>query len=271
MLGFLVLILLLTPVQMYFQRKKIADPRYIPQIFHRLLIRVLGFKLRVHGVMATTEPVLYVSNHSSYLDIPVLGALIPAAFVAKAEVADWPFFGGLAKLQETVFIERKATRASEQSEGLKGRLQKGQSLILFPEGTSSVGLSVLPFKSSLFSIVQGDFPKPVLVQPVSITCTGLDGMPLTRDLRPLYAWYGDMTLMGHLWNVFKIGRFTVDVIFHPPVSPLDYPDRKQLAATCQQQVSRGIERCLTGRSLAASPEMLKLASPQPEKLVDAEH
>jgi 1-acyl-sn-glycerol-3-phosphate acyltransferase len=223
---------------------------------------VLGFKLRVHGTLATTKPVLYVSNHTSYLDIPVLGALIPASFVAKSEVADWPFFGPLAKLQQTVFIERKATRTSEQSDGLRAKLEKGQSLILFPEGTSSVGLSALPFKSSLFSIVQGDFPKPVVVQPVSITCTGLDGMPLTRDLRSLYAWYGDMTLLPHLWNVFKMGRFTVDVIFHPPVSPGDFPDRKVLAAYCQSQVGRGIEQCLTGRGLAGPVEMPKLSAPK---------
>lgn len=260
--AFLTLILILTPVQIYCRRRRATDSRRIPLIFHRLLTRVLGFTLRVHGAMATTAPVMYVANHTSYLDIPVLGALIPAAFVAKSEVAQWPFFGPLAKLQQTVFVERKITRAGEQSDVLSDKLQKGQSLILFPEGTSSIGLSVLPFKSSLFSIVQGDFPKPVLVQPVSIVCTGLDGMPLTRDLRSLYAWYGDMTLMGHLWNVFKTGRFTVDVIFHAPVSPGDFPDRKLLSAYCQSQVGRGIEQCLTGRLLVGVTAMPQLAAPE---------
>lgn len=262
LLAFLGLILLLTPVQIYCRCKRTMDSRRVPLIFHRLLTRVLGIKLRVHGTLATTAPVLYVSNHTSYLDIPVLGALIPAAFVAKAEVADWPFFGPLAKLQQTVFIERKASRVADQSGGLREKLQKGQSLILFPEGTSSVGLSVLPFKSSLFSIVQGDFPKPVLVQPVSLTCTALDGMPLTRDLRSLYAWYGDMTLMGHLWNVFKEGRFTVDVIFHAAVSPQNFPDRKALAAYCQTQVGRGIEQCITGRGLISLETVPQLAAPE---------
>lgn len=262
MIAFLGLIVLLSPVQVYFVKKKRSNPRRIPQIFHRLLTRILGFQLRVHGTIVVQPSVLYVSNHSSYLDIPVLGALIPAAFVAKAEVADWPFFGGLAKLQHTVFVERKASRAGEQSEGLRERLAKGQSLILFPEGTSSLGQEVLPFKSSLFSIVQGDFPQAVLVQPVSITCTGLDGMPITRDLRNMYAWYGDMTLIKHLWNVFQRGRFTIDVVFHTPISPKDIPDRKQLALACQRQVGRGIELCLAGRGLAPLEEPSQITSAQ---------
>ncbi len=258
--GFLLLILTLMPVQAYYLKRK-KDSYHVSLFLYRTLVRILGMKLRTHGILETSKPVLYVSNHTSYLDIPVLGALIPAPFVAKSEVAGWPFFGFLSKLQRTVFVIRQATRAAEQSDGLRELLQKGQSLILFPEGTSTVGLSVLPFKSSLFSIVQGDFP--VLVQPVSVTCSGLDGMPMTRDLRPLYAWYGDMTLVPHLWNAFKMGRFTIDIVFHPPVSPKDFSDRKVLSAFCHQQVAKGVEQCLTGRgvtSIEASESVKRIAA-----------
>ena len=89
--------------------------------------------------------------------------------------------------------------------------------------------------------------KPVTIQPISIACTEIDGLPITRAWRPYYAWFGDMTLIGHLWNVFKLGRFTVDVVFHPPTSPQPFADRKVLARYCQQQVAHGIEQCLTGR------------------------
>ena len=105
-------------------------------------------------------PTLYVVNHTSYLDIPILGSIIPSAFVSKAEVADWPFFGILAKLQQTVFIERRASRVGEQRNQLRQHLEKGESLILFPEGTSSIGLTALPFKSSFFSTVEGDLSAP---------------------------------------------------------------------------------------------------------------
>src|SRR5262249_5248396 len=147
----------------------------VTRFFHRLLLVVLGFRVRVRGSMATGAPVLFVSNHASYLDIPVLGSLIPASFVAKSEVARWPLFGVMAKLQRTVFIERRAERAGEHRDDLQKRLLEGGSVILFPEGTSSEGLTALPFKSSLFAAVENAGPSSnILVQPVSITCTGLD-------------------------------------------------------------------------------------------------
>ena len=260
--GFFALIIIMSPVHLIHSAFKPEHPFRVPQIFHRLLIRVLGFQVRVHGQMSAEVPTLFVSNHVSYLDIPVLGALIPAAFVAKAEVSSWPLIGTLAKMQNTVFIERRAAKASSHRSHLSERLEKGQSLILFPEGTSSDGMQVLPFKSSLFSVVEkAAAEKIVTVQPLSIACTALDGLPMTRAFRPFYAWYGDMTLVGHLWNVFKFGRFTVDVIFHPPIKADAFPNRKILAAYCQQQVARGIEQCLTGRSLdkADTPQLPALA------------
>jgi 1-acyl-sn-glycerol-3-phosphate acyltransferase len=254
LLGFFGLIVTLAPAHLIYIAFKPSDPFRIPRLFHRLMIRLLGFHIRVHGTLASTSPVLFVANHSSYLDIPVLGTLIPASFVAKAEVARWPVFGFLARLQQTIFVERKASRTRDHKDGMRARFEKKQNLILFPEGTSSDGLYVLPFKSGLFGVIEEEFPTaPVMVQPVSIACTELDGLPITRARRPYYAWFGDMTLVGHLWNVFKIGRFTVDVVFHPPVSPRAFADRKALASYCQKQVAQGVEQCLAGRTIDDSP------------------
>jgi 1-acyl-sn-glycerol-3-phosphate acyltransferase len=234
--------------------RKSSDPFRMPRLTHRFVVWLLGLRVRTHGTMAATPPVLFVANHSSYLDITVLGSVIPAAFVAKQEVARWPLFGLLAKLQRTVFVDRKAAHASQQCDALRERLMIGQNLILFPEGTSSDGLYVLPFKSGLFNVVEEKLPTgSVWVQPVSVTCTELDGLPITRAWRPYYAWFGEMTLVGHLWNVFKMGRFTVDVVFHPPVAPEAFADRKQLAAYCHQQVAHGIEQSLSGRQNAPAP------------------
>jgi len=77
------------------------------------------------------------------------------------------------------------------------------------------------------------------VQPVSVACTALDGLPLTQSLRPFYAWYGDMTLLPHLWQAFKCDGFTVDVVFHPPFRAAAIPDRKELAAAAWEAVASG--------------------------------
>jgi 1-acyl-sn-glycerol-3-phosphate acyltransferase len=266
--GFLGLIALLAPIHLFYLWAKPEKPFLIPQLFHSILLKIIGFKLRVNGEMTKLSPTLFVANHTSYLDIPVLGSLIPAAFVAKAEVRHWPLIGFLASMHHTLFIERRTAAADNHRNYLRERLAMGQNLIVFPEGTSTDGMHVLPFKSSLFSSVEQPLANgmDLAVQPVSIICTELDGLPLTRSLRPMYSWFGDMTLTGHLWNVFKLGHFTVTVTFHPAVMANDFADRKALALYCQQQVARGIEQCLTGRPLAAKPATKPLSVDEPEQL-----
>lgn len=250
-IGFLSLVAGLIPAYYAMRIFRPNGTYAISLAFHTLVLRLLGFRVRVHGARTASAPTLYVANHVSYLDIHVLGSLIPASFIAKAEVEKWPLMGYLAKMQKTVFIERRADRAASQRDVLRDVLEQGASLILFPEGTSTNGQEVRNFKSSLFSAVSAPLPdgQPIAVQPVSIACTEMDGIPVTRAFRSLYAWYGDMTLMGHLWNVFKCGNFTVDVVFHPPISTTDgLNDRKTLATLSQTAVTQGLERCLAGRA-----------------------
>jgi len=222
-----------------------------PRFYHRLCCRIMGLDVAVMGRPATDGPVLFVSNHSSYLDIPVLGAVLPVSFVAKQEVGRWPVFGLLAKLQRTVFVNRDNRRdAGNQRDSMVGRLQAGDNLVLFPEGTSSDGNRVLPFKTALFAVAAtriGD--SPLRVQPVSVTATHLDGIPLGHTLRPLYAWYGDMDLAPHLWRMMQAGRIRVVVEFHPVVSLDTIPSRKALADHCWRAVAAGVDRAVTGRPL----------------------
>jgi len=221
----------------------------IPMLYHAGCARILGMQVVVRGAIAEPGPVLFVSNHSSYLDITVLGALIPGSFVAKSEVAGWPLFGVLAKLQRTVFVERKArSTAGRQRDDLKARLEAGDNLILFPEGTSSDGNRTLPFKTALFAVAGlrvGD--RALTVQPVSITATRLGGLPMGMALRPLYAWYGDMDLAPHLWQAFCTGGMTVEVEFHDPVTLDAFSSRKALAEHCQRAVAHGVSRAVSGR------------------------
>ena len=220
----------------------------VPVLVHRVVVWLLDTKVVVKGEQVKDGAVLFVSNHASYADISIIGAHIRGCFVAKAEVAKWPLFGICAKLSRTVFVDRRARYARAQAEEMKRRFAKGDRLILFAEGTSSDGNRVLPFRSSLFATAEIEVDgRPVKVQPVSLAYTRLDGIPMGRHFRPFFAWYGDMDMFSHLWGIVGLGRSTVVLEFHKPVSIRDFPDRKALAAHCQAVVAAGVSSALSGR------------------------
>jgi 1-acyl-sn-glycerol-3-phosphate acyltransferase len=207
--------LLLIPVQAVALALRLPLHRRLPRFYHRVCCRLLGLNVVRRGSIAATRPILFISNHSSYLDITVLSSLVDASFVAKAEIADWPLFGLLAKLQRSVFIERRASHSRRQRDDIAKRLAEGDALVVFPEGTTDDGNHVLPFKSALFAVAERDIRgEPLLVQPISIAYVRLDGMPLGREWRPYYAWYGAMDMPAHLWRVLGLGKVTVEVHFH---------------------------------------------------------
>ncbi len=210
--------------------------------------RLCALKVRVRGHPVGEGPVLYTANHVSYLDIAVLGGLLDATFVAKAEVARWPVIGPLAKLQRTIFIERTATRASVENTELHHRLAMGESVIIFPEGTSSDGRRVLPFKSTLFEIVKPRrLGHDIWIQPVSVAYPRYaDGRPLTGGLEACYAWYGDANLFGHLARVFGLRGAAVEVTFHEPVRASAFADRKALARHCEARAATGVRAAPSG-------------------------
>jgi 1-acyl-sn-glycerol-3-phosphate acyltransferase len=241
-------ILLMIPVQAMALLLHLKLAERLPMFVHRVVIRLLDAKVTVKGQQSKEGAVLFVSNHASYADISILGAHIRGSFVAKAEVAKWPLFGICAKLSRTVFVDRRARYARQQAEEMKRRFQKGDRLIFFAEGTTSDGNRVLPFRSSLFATAEIEVNgAPVKVQPVSIAYTRLDGIPMGRHFRPFFAWYGDMDMFSHLWGIVGLGRSTVVLEFHKPVTIRDFPDRKALAAYCQAVVAAGVSSALSGR------------------------
>jgi len=220
----------------------------LPRAYHRITSRILGFEVTVVGKRSTARPTLFVSNHTSYLDIEILGSLLEASFIAKSEVARWPLFGWLAKLQRTVFVDRRQRSTHKHRDAIAERLGAGDNLILFPEGTSNDGMRVLPFKSALFAAVHGtNLTHPVAVQPVSLTYVRLNGMPIGRYYRPYFAWYGDMDMASHLWTVLGLGKASVIVEFHEPVRIDGFATRKALAEHCWRVVSRGVATANAGR------------------------
>ena len=249
LLSYLSVTLVLVPIYLLAMALRIRPViRWMPVAYHRFVCIILGIKVRVHGTRSDVIPTLYVCNHVSYLDIEVLGGLIPGSFVAKAEVATWPFFSTLAKAQRTIFIERSSGKTSHSRDEMMKRLNTGDNLLLFPEGTSSDGTRVLPFRSALFGVAQLRRDEtPITVQSVAIAYTRLDGIPLGRYWRPLFAWFGDLDLVPHLWQMVCLGETEAVVTFFPPVDIDKLGDRKKLCEYCFRQVSGAVQAANSGR------------------------
>jgi 1-acyl-sn-glycerol-3-phosphate acyltransferase len=248
--GFLVITLLGMPVQWLLLKLRSPAARTLPWRYHKLVAALFGIHIKVIGKPVTGEGVLMVANHTSWADIVIFSAATPLSFVSKAEVARWPLFGTLARLQRSVFVERHRRSATgETRDVIRERLLDGDTLLLFPEGTSHDGNTVLPFKSALLGAAEARLAggQHVKVQPVSTAFTGLHGLPMGRENRPLFAWYGDMEMVPHLWEALLAGPLDVVVQFHQPLS-LDAMDRKTLAARAEEIVRTGQAEALAGRT-----------------------
>jgi 1-acyl-sn-glycerol-3-phosphate acyltransferase len=200
--------------------------------------KAIGHELIIRGELSSTKPTLFVANHSSYVDILVLGTFIPARFVAKNEVAKWPVIGWLSTLQGSVYIDRSRTAIADGADKLTHYIDKGESLILFPEGTTSDGCRVLPFGSSFFDIA---LKKNLVVQPITITYAGWDSLPMPRYIRKLCGWASpDVDLLSHLWLLAQLGTVQAVVDLHPPFKAQDFASRKDLAQASFQAVQHGL-------------------------------
>jgi len=254
LVGFMALTLPLMPFQAAFVRTWPWAARRFPHWYHRQVCRLIGVRLHIEGAVVSDKPVLLISNHTSWLDIPVLSAVAPISFVAKKEVGTWPFVAWLAKLQRTVFVdrERRSATAGTAAE-ISARLAKGDAILLFAEGTSSDGNRVLPFMTSLFGAVvqsSGERASPaadVAVQTLAIVYTHHHGVPLTRDQRPHVGWYGDMEMTSHAWQVLGAGPLDVTIKVGPPVALGSFAGRKELAAASESKVREDVVRILRGR------------------------
>lgn len=240
--------LLMVPVQAVALMVSKRAATRIPVVYHRNCLRAMGTRVTRHGRIERAPSTLYVANHSSYLDITILGSLLAVGFVAKSEIRDWPIFGILARLQRSVFVDRRPANAKSHAEEIADRLNAGDSLVLFPEGTSGEGNRVLRFKSALFSVAQIEVGgRPVTVQPVTVAYSKLDGMPMGRHLRPFFTWFGDMDILSHMGQMFGMGRLGVDVVFHEPVRFDAFGSRKAMAEHCSAVIEQGLSDALSGR------------------------
>lgn len=203
----------------------------------RIALRIIGVTLRVKGE-PMNGPGAAVANHSSWLDIFVLNASKRIYFVSKSEVARWPGIGWLARATGTVFIERNRARSAAQAALFKERLGAGHRLLFFPEGTSSDGQRVLPFKTTLFAaFFAPELRETLEIQPVSV----IYGAPLQADSR-FYGWWGDMDFGSHFLTMLATPRHgQVTVVYDTPLKVSQFTDRKALAAACEAHVRAGFE------------------------------
>jgi 1-acyl-sn-glycerol-3-phosphate acyltransferase len=221
--------------------------RRIVRTWHVAAARIVGIHIRAHGTIAAPGA-LIASNHVSYIDVIALGALTEATFVAKASVAHWPVIGFLARLVNTLFVDRSSTHCLGQIKAIAAALNDHQSVVLFPEGTSTTGRMVLPFKSTLFAAAQSagveampGTPHPVTVQPVTIAYVkSIHGWDLPIDERRIHPWIGEDELVPHLWAMLKHPGVVADVLFHQPVAADTFASRKELAEHCRAASAHGL-------------------------------
>lgn len=229
----------LMPLQQMFVWWWPSMARVFPMHYHRLVLRILGIRLTIKGTPLAKGPALIAANHAGWLDIVILSAVAPVSFVAKREVHGWAFFGSLARLQRTVFVDRDRRHTTGKArDEMTERLAAGDILVLFPEGTSSDGRRVLPFRSSFFGAAE---TPGVAVQPVTVAYSGHRNLPMNGRLLPLYAWYGAMDLPPHLWEALKAGPIEVTVVCH---EPLPRASRKDMARLAEDQVRKGLVAAL---------------------------
>lgn len=217
--------------------------------YHAVLCRLIGLRVQVIGTPSRDPSVLFVSNHSSWLDILVLGSVLEAAFVSKAEIGQWPLVGTVARLGRTVFVSRRRNSTGKEAGEIQERLRQGDSIILFPEGTSNDGTRVLPFRSSFLAVAA----EAKQVQPVSLVYDRLGGLPACRRDRPFFAWYGDMDIATHFWRIARRSGARATVLLHQPADPAAFPDRKALTAAASDVVAEGAALLRQNRPAAPLP------------------
>ena len=226
---------------------------FICSNYYRLLARLLRLRVRIAGRPVRDRAVLFVSNHVSWVDIVAIGSVLPVAFVAKSEVRQWPLVGITAQNQRTVFVDRNRRHQTADAVGeMVARLKGGTPVVLFAEGTSSDGNRVLPFRSALLGAVKhvaehGGAIGGILIQPMSICYTGLHGIPMGRQHRPLVAWYGDLDFVPHIKEFIARGAVDAVISYGEPVAIGGGTDRKALTRQLEGAVRRLTVATLNGR------------------------
>ncbi|MER9315644.1 1-acyl-sn-glycerol-3-phosphate acyltransferase [Mesorhizobium sp. M0659] len=241
--------LVLVPLQLLSMKTGIWRETVILKAWHSLIVRTLGLRIHVKGALSSQRPLLVASNHISWTDIMVLASFADVTFIARADMEGWPLIGWLSKLQRTVFIERERKRtAGDQASEIASRMAKGDAMVLFAEGSTGDGNTILPFKSTLFGAasmaISEGAAEQVFIQPLAIAYTRVHGVPLGRRHRPLAAWIGDQDLMPHLKVLMAEGAIDVEVHFGEPIAFSKGSNRKETSRMMESKVRAMMQAAL---------------------------
>jgi 1-acyl-sn-glycerol-3-phosphate acyltransferase len=235
-LGFVV------PFQALARRYDWRVSRRIPVLVCRTLCAALRLRVVEHGVASAGTPRLFVANHVSWTDILVLGSTRPLCFVAKSEVAGWPGLGALARVQDSIFVDRNARFALPAvNAAMAARMAAGEDVVLFPEATTGEGNRLKRFHAVHFAAARDLLSRrpdieTVTVQPVAIVYAHRDGLPLGRLGRLSVAWFGDSEFLPHLWDLLRSGPVDCRMIFAAPLPFSRTDERKAMARSAQESV-----------------------------------
>jgi 1-acyl-sn-glycerol-3-phosphate acyltransferase len=266
--------MVMAPLQLLAARHGWRLAGWLPVWFHRLFLGLFGTRVIVRGRPPQHGATLVLSNHVSWLDIPVLGSLRPLSFVAKSEIAGWPVVGLFARLQRSVFIDRarKSHTASVNTE-VGHRLARGDVIVLFPEGTTGDGNRVLPFRSALVGAARAALAEPSLTRinlhPLAITYVRRNGLPVTRRERPAIAWYGDMDLTPHLAAFLRDGPLDAVVHWGEPIPFDSAGDRKRATAEAEAAVRQAVYAALRADAGLSPTGAASLFSPRARALKES--
>ncbi|KKB08335.1 hypothetical protein VE26_14820 [Devosia chinhatensis] len=238
---FVPFLIVVIPLQAVIIALKLPIWTVLPRLFHRLGCLFLGLRVTVIGTPSTGRPTLMVSNHISWTDIVALGSVANVTFVAKREVGKWPFVGMMADLQRTIYADR--TRRSETGRTARAmgeHMAGGNAVLLFAEGQSDIGTHVLPFRSALIGAAQHAMieagARDVVIQPVTIAYTRLQGLPVSRNERSLIAWIKSKSVRQNVREILSGPVKDLTIAFSTPMPLSQSDDRKAVSKVAEAQV-----------------------------------
>jgi 1-acyl-sn-glycerol-3-phosphate acyltransferase len=242
--GMLLASVLLVPVQWVVTRFTRGRAAFVlPRLWFGCLRRAMGIRVEVVGMPRDKGGTVFVGNHVSHFDIVLLGSLLSARFIAKDDMERWPGMRFMGELGQTLFISRRRSDAANVAASLSAKIQPDQDLVLFPEGTTSSGERVAPFKSSLFSLFldrQGT-GHAWTMQPFTLDVRSVDGQAISAGGdRDIYAFHGGMDAGAHVKRFLRLSGAVVRVVFHPPITVAPDADRKAVSAQLHGIVASGL-------------------------------
>ncbi|WP_348046016.1 lysophospholipid acyltransferase family protein [Devosia sp.] len=254
---FIPVMIVVIPLQALVNALKLPFWNVLPRFFHKVGCVFLGLRVTVIGQPATGRATLLVSNHISWTDIIAIGSVADVTFVAKREVGDWFFVGMMARLQKTIFVDRtRKTDAKRTSTEMGAHMAGGNAVLLFAEGQSDIGTHVLPFRSALVGAAQHAMIEAgatdVLIQPLTIAYTRLQGLPVGRNERSLIAWVKSRSLKQNVVEILGGGVKDVTVAFGAPLSLSQTDDRKAVTRAAENLVRANLVALNRGLQLAVA-------------------